>query len=267
MFRSLTYNDSYDGRLYGSTRHALCSADFNNLFSQCHSLESVRFSLHREKAFEFIHGLNLPAQLQRLFIRASDMGMEYGPKPALLRDKNTKSFQLRSLQLWQHPTPTSHDYLKAGYSLLTHLSIQINHANVDSLTTALCSLPLLRAVELDGSGEGEEPFASWEMVVQALGSGCPELEHLKLDPWCPRIALSAESVLRLGQLVSLELEASSVGLLGNQDDIVDWSWLVALVEKGQLEHLELYMIEAPMPIELACKLIISCEVGLFWQLL
>jgi len=60
---------------------------------------------------------------------------------------------------------------------------------------------------IEAAGFLDDVCIHWEEVIQALGSSCPELEHLKLTPWNidSEIGLLTEAVLRLKRLVSLEL--------------------------------------------------------------
>jgi len=104
-------------------------------------------------------------------------------------------------------SPLSHEYLSvSGFPRLTH---QLTATNLDSFISSLCSLPLLKAVELDARGAGLPDKSATlrrsagrryfeHSALRPLG-----LEHLKLDAWCPENGTSTESVLRFERLVSL----------------------------------------------------------------
>ena len=96
----------------------------------------------------------------------------------------------------------------------------------------------------------------WNGVLMALGSWCPRVEHLKLAPWLlsPTATISVEAMLRLERLVSIKMQMR----YWDGSELVDWRWLEALAEKGQLEYL--YVRHPDMLFELMCTVVGKCKV-------
>ena len=87
-------------------------------------------------------------------------------------------------------------------------------------------------------------------MIQALASSCPVLEHLSFSPWILPTAISPDSILELEKLVSVHFS-------GREARTVDWGWLEAIAERGQLEYLD---VEPQIPFELLCRVVSKCSV-------
>lgn len=236
-------------------------ADINRLLTECESLVAFGAKASGVDGLFLLRGLQLPSRLRVLSLRHSNL-LSNEMSGELLTEEKIKIIgdNLQSLTLHEANPPQSHECL-TGSKCLAHLSIQLSSANVSTFLSALPSLPLLKALELDCPLQRSYrhqpalPVDNWDAVVLALAVNCPELEHLALVHWCnsSTATLSPDALTRLERLVSIEASARS-----SQTSDWDWDWMEALAEKGQLEHVG---VSAPrMPVALACRVVEKCPV-------
>lgn len=264
QLRSLSLSrDIYGQQLEYSVGAELYGA-INRLLMRCrYTLKALRLEAPGDE-ISLANSLELPPGLRVFSLGQTQTNT--APLSDVTIQRLTEG-ELCSLRLWKFsiiPEPTrSFGYLHA-FTRLTHLNIQLAPGNVGSLTAALEHLPLLRAVELDA--EHENTFPHINTVVEALGSSCRNLEHLRLFRWLsPKTMGSIPAMLfsRLDRLVSLELRN-----VGMDSTSWSWDWLEELAERGRLEHLVIATKDGPyMPIELICRVIGKCKVPLLFLFL
>lgn len=221
------------------------------MLSECETLVSLDIDLTGSDGYAIIHGLKLTPRLRVLSLCHSDIA---DMRECLLTDENITTLRgLRSLKC-REAIPSSQEYLGRITSLV-HLDVQLSPSSIPSFTSAFAHLQLLRAVELrsdDFRGESSL-LRDWNEALCALASACRNLEHLALEQWILPTPISPNLLSRFARLVSINMHDWD-----RSENDADWGWLVALTERGQLEHL--VVTEPRMPFDLVCRVVEGCKV-------